>query len=262
MVEARAFLALPPPMPRACRDLRVPASRNTAAAARSLFRAGRSIAGTPAAAYLAGRGLTAIASPWLRYHPSCYVRISDEASRQTWPALLAAITDVHGVVRGVDRTWLDPSGCGLAPIRAPRRSLGEQLGHGVRFGGFAAHLHVAGEGLETVLSVRSVLPRVPVVAGLSANHLAALELPSSVQRLYIARDGDAAGTHAAEWLRTRAEAAGIIEVRHLYPLHGDFNDDLRRLGAAWLAGHVGAQLDPADVRWLRADASGETARAA
>src|SRR3954468_12224078 len=124
IVEARAFLALPPPMPRACRDLRVPASRNSAEAARRLFRAGRPIAGTPAAAYLAHRGLTAIASPWLRYHPSCYVRISDEASRQTWPALLAAITDVHGVVRGVHRTWLDPSGRGRGPIRAPRRSLG------------------------------------------------------------------------------------------------------------------------------------------
>ena len=183
------------------RDLRVPASRNSAEAARRLFRAGRPIAGTPAAAYLAHRGLAAIASPWLRYHPSCYVRVSDEASRQTWPALLAAITDVHGVVRGVHRTWLDPSGCGLAPIRAPRRSLGEQLGHGVRFGGFAAHLLVAGEGLETVLSVRAVLPRVPMLAGLSADHLAALELPSGVQRLYIARDGDAAGTRAAERLR-------------------------------------------------------------
>ena len=83
-----------------------------------------------------------------------------------------------------------------------------------------------------------------------------------MQRLYIARDGDAAGTRAAERLRTRAEAAGILDVRDLYPMHGDFNDDLRRLGAAWLAGHVAVQLDPADVRWLRADASGETARAA
>jgi hypothetical protein len=258
--EARN-LALPPPMPRSHRDLRVAASRNSSEAARRLFRAGRPIAGTPAAAYLAHRGLTAIASPWLRYHPCCYVRASDEVQRQTWPALLAALTDVHGVVRGVHRTWLDPSRCGLAPIRAPRRSLGRQLGHGVRFGGFAAHLLVAGEGLETVLSLRAVLPRVPVMAGLSANHLAALALPGGVQRLYIARDGDAAGTRAAERLRAHAEAAGVLDVRDLYPMHGDFNDDLRRLGAAWLAGHVGAQLDPADVRWLHHE-SGETARAA
>src|SRR3954467_2677799 len=229
IVEARAFLALPPPMPRACWDLRVAVTRNSLEAARRLFRAGRPIAGTPAAAYLAHRGLAAIASPWLRYHPSCYVRVSDEASRQTWPALLAAITDVHGVVRGVHRTWLDPSGRGLAPIRAPRRSLGEQLGHGVRFGGFAAPLLVAGEGLETVLSVRAVLPRVPMLAGLSANHLAALELPRGVQRLHTAPAGAAPGPRAAERLRQGAEAAGTREVRPLYPMHGDFNDDLRRL---------------------------------
>src|SRR3954453_16090354 len=173
MVEARAFLALPPPMPRSHRDLRDAASRNSSEAARRLFRAGPPIAGTPAPASLAHRGLTAIASPWLRYHPCCYVRASDEAQRQTWPALLAALTDVHGVVRGVPRTWLDPSGRGLAPIRAPRRSLprrrglspiaaprrslGHQLGHGAWFGGFPAHLLVVGVGLETVLSVRAVL---------------------------------------------------------------------------------------------------------
>src|SRR5690349_10745049 len=72
MAEARAFLALPPP-PRSRRDLRGPTSRHSSEAARRLFRAGQPIAGTPAAAYLAGRGLPLMASPWLRYHPSCYV---------------------------------------------------------------------------------------------------------------------------------------------------------------------------------------------
>ena len=77
-----------------------------------------------------------------------------------------------------------------------------------------------------------------------------------------ADDTSASQGRAAERLRGRAEAVGIREVRDLYPMHGDFNDDLRRLGAAWLSGHVAVQLDPADVRWLRADTSGETARAA
>ena len=45
-------------------------------------------------------------------------------------------------------------------------------------------------------------------------------------------------------------------------LNGDFNDDLRGLGAAWLAGHVAVQLDPADVRWLRPLPIEERARAA
>ena len=36
-----------------------------------------------------------------------------------------------------------------------------------------------------------------MIAGLSANHLAALDLPPSLRRLYVARDNDAAGRRAA-----------------------------------------------------------------
>ncbi len=109
---------------------------------------------------------------------------------------------------------------------------------------------VAGEGLESVLSVRVALPRVPATAGLSANHLAILELPPGVKRLYIARDGDAEGTRAADTLRERAAKAGIPEVRDPYPFHDDFNTDLLRLGTAGLAGHIAVQLVPEDRRWL------------
>src|SRR3954468_7904897 len=47
IVEARAFLALPPPMPRACRDLRVPASRNSAEPRARCFGEGGRSAGSP-----------------------------------------------------------------------------------------------------------------------------------------------------------------------------------------------------------------------
>ena len=67
----------------------------------------------------------------------------------------------------------------------------------MRFSGLAAGVTVAGEGLESVLSVRVALAALPAVAGLSAHHLAVLELPPGVTRLYIARDGDAEGTRAA-----------------------------------------------------------------
>src|SRR3954465_15200844 len=56
IAEARAFLALPPPMPRVDRDLRVAASRNSSEAARRLFRAGRPIAGPHLAGYLVRGG--------------------------------------------------------------------------------------------------------------------------------------------------------------------------------------------------------------
>ena len=250
MDEARRFLCLPRPEPEEHQDRLALAPRHSAERARRLFRAGQPIAGTLAAAYLAHRGLIGVTSRVLRYHPACFYKASDNAPTESWPALLAAITDPRGTITGVHRTWLDRSGLGKAPVAEPRRSMGHQIGNGARFSGVAAGLMLAGEGLENVLSVRVTLPRVPAVAGLSAHHLAVLELPPGVKRLYIARDGDAEGTRAADTLRERADKAGIPEVCDLYPFHDDFNTDLLRLGPDGLAGHIAVQLAPEDGRWL------------
>src|SRR4051794_22001098 len=75
----------------------------------------------------------------------------------------------------------------------------------VRFG-VTNDVLAAGEGIETMLSLRCVLPTLPMAAALSANHLAALLLPSTLRRLYIAHDNDAAGEVAATALTERAEA--------------------------------------------------------
>jgi hypothetical protein len=242
--EARAFLSLRRVEP-------VPASRPTPAAAgspeaaRRLFRAGRPVIGTPAEAYLRARGITAsLAWPSLRYHPSVYYRAHEDAPREVWPALLAAVTDLRGRITGVHRTWLDPAHRSKAPLADPRRALGHLLGNGVRFG-VAVDVLAAGEGIETMLALKSVLPSLPMVAGLSANHLAALDLAPTLHRLYVARDNDAAGRVAAERLHARCATSGI-EVRDLVPALADFNVDLWRLGAAELFRHVAAQLAPAD----------------
>jgi hypothetical protein len=120
----------------------------------------------------------------------------------------------------------------------------------VRFPGFAdssADVLLAGEGIETVLSLKSVLPGMPMIAALSANHLAALDFAPALARLYIARDRDAAGRMAAERLHARGGAAGV-DVRDLVPVcWGDFNEDIRRLGPGILRAHLGDQLAPADV---------------
>ena len=123
--------------------------------------------------------------------------------------------------------------------------MGHLLGHGVRFG-VADDVMAAGEGIETMLSLRSVLPTLPMVAALSANYLAALLLPSTVRRLYVARDADPAGDAAMASLCHRAEAAGI-EVVSLLPCSDDFNEDLRRLGAERLRASVRRQLAPQDI---------------
>ena len=166
----------------------------------------RPIRGTLAETYLRRRGITYLGNlPALRFHPRCFYRADDGASRETWPALLAAVTDLNGAITGVHRTWLARDGTGKAPVATPRRAMGQLLGNGVRFGAARDALG-AGEGIETVLSLRCVLPRLPMVAALSANHLAALALPSGLRRLYIALDNDGAGRRAAEALSARAEA--------------------------------------------------------
>ena len=183
--------------------------------------------------------------PALRFHPACFYRAHDGAPREAWPALIAAVTDTAGAITGVHRTWLDRDAAGKAPIATPRRALGHLLGNAVRFG-MASDVMIAGEGIETMLSLRCVLPDMPMAAALSANHLTALILPPALRRLYIARDNDAAGRHAAMRLRDRARAAGI-EARILWPVTNDFNADLRRCGADALLARLRGQLAPEDA---------------
>jgi Toprim domain len=191
------------------------------------------------------------------------------ADLQNLPALLAAITDGAGIITGVQRTYLDATALsaggllddllGKARVPSPRRALGDILGHGVHFGfgrsltrplsphpGFDADVIAAGEGVETVLSLRMVLPGMPMIAALSASNLAALLFPANLRRLYIAQDDDTAGRHATAKLTARAEAAGI-EVIVLTPLLDDFNSDLRRFGHRALCDHLRPQLAAEDV---------------
>ena len=102
-----------------------------------------------------------------------------------------------------------------------------------------------------MLSLRCALPAMPMAAALSANHLAALLLPPTLRRLYIARDADAAGDTALAALTERAEAAGI-EALALSPRRGDFNEDLRAFGPGALRAALRIQLAPQDAaRFMR-----------
>ena len=239
MDEARSFLALPR-LPTEPRPQPSYARRSTPEAARRLFRTGRPILGTPAEAYLRARSITAVDSPMLRFHRCVHYRDHDQAPLRRLPAMLGAITDLDGRIVGVNRTWLDVERLALADLDAPRKVLGVLLGHGIRFGRVTDRL-LAGEGIETVLSLKSVLPELPMVSALTANHLAALVLPSGLARLVIARDNGAAGVRAAARLRDRAEAQGVV-VHDLVPCLDDFNDDLRCLGATQLRRRVRHQL--------------------
>ncbi len=164
--------------------------------------------------------------------------------------MIAAVTDLDGKITGAHRTWLDPSGRDKAPIETPRRAMGSLIGHGVRFG-VAGDILAAGEGIETVLSLRSVMPAMPMMAALSSAHLAAILFPASLHRLYILRDNDAAGDNASAILVERAMAAGVEPII-LSPIFDDFNDDLRRLGVDQLRAAIRSQIAPEDVaRFMR-----------
>ena len=139
---------------------------------------------------------------------------------------------------------LAPSGSGKAPVATPRRVMGHLLGNAVHFG-VANDVLAAGEGIETMLSLKCVLPKLPMVAALSANHLAALLWPTTLRRLYVARDADAAGEAAMTTLVARSEAAGI-EAIALSPRLGDFNEDLRMFGRDALREALRPQIAPDD----------------
>jgi len=185
----------------------------------------------------------------LRFHPRCYYRGDEadpaDAARDAWPALIAAATDASGTITGVHRTWLEPAGTAKATVSTPRRSMGLINGQGVRIGK-ASSIVAVGEGLETMLSLRVVLPNLPIVAAGSANHLDALLLTEGLQRLYVAEDDDPAGRRATASVMTTAEAVGI-EAMRLTPALGDFNDDLLQLGREALHTALRVQLAPEDV---------------
>lgn len=253
--EARRFLSLPrieatQPVIGKQADVR-PGSPE---AARRLIAMAQPIRRTLAETYLMHRGITPIRdSDALRYHPRCFFQPDDGARAQGRPAMIAVVTDLAGNITGAHRTWLAPDGTGKALVDRPRRAMGNLLGHGVRFG-TAREVLVAGEGIETMLSVGAALPGLPIVAALSAGHLAALLLPPTLRRLYIARDADAAGDKAFATLSARATAAGI-EVLALSPQRGDFNNDLQARGLDALRAALRPQLAPQDTE--RAGAAGK-----
>jgi hypothetical protein len=243
-------------------------------AARRLFMASVPIAGTLAETYLRRRGIAALDGlTALRFHRACLYRDEADAAcsdtaeasaliggalegRSSWrgPALIAAVTDADGWITGVQRTWLDAEALlsdrplddrlGKSDLPDARRSLGLIAGGVVRLPALIAGdagILLIGEGVETVLSLRAVLPSAPTAATLSAGQLAGFVWPVGLRRLLIAQDADPAGRAAASALAERAAAAGVEPIV-LCPRRGDFNDDLRLDGVDRLVAHLRAQL--------------------
>ena len=245
--EARRFLSLPRSEPDPeTRTRPASAPAGSPESARRLFAMSQPITGTVVETYLRTRGITALHGIGsLRFHPRCYYRPDRYAPTETWPAMIAAVTDLEGRITGAHRTWIDSSGHDKAPIDTPRRAMGHLLGNAVRFD-VVRDVAAAGEGIETMLSLRCVMPVMPMLAALSAAHLAAILFPATLHRLYVVRDNDAAGDAAMGGLLDRARAVGFDAIA-LSPRCDDFNADLRRFGIGAMRAAVRAQLAPEDV---------------
>lgn len=201
---------------------------DTIVLARKIWASSCSIIGTPAEAYLRARKITAdLHDAPLRFHPALLYREHPDSPPRKFPALVAAVTNHDGEIMGIHRTFLDPAHNAKACVSSPRRSLGAILGYGVRFGAIG-DFDIVGEGIETVLSLKSAFPDIPMIAGLSAAHLAAWKFPAGLRRLLIAADNDSAGRNAMRKLAERA-AAVRVEAGMIASQGKDFNDELRHI---------------------------------
>lgn len=216
--------------------------------ARTIWRAAQPFAGSPAAAYLAGRGIDLRALPYsfacLRYLPAHpYVKKIAKHRRELHrgPALIAAIQGRDGRFSAIHQTWIDPDQPGQkAAITDPETGaahpaklvLGSKKGGAVRLTGTACTARlVMGEGIETTASA--------LVAGavLGASYWAGVDLgnmsgkqtatnsglpdlsderafipPASVDHLIFLEDGD------SEAAATRAKlTAGLIRAKTRNP---------------------------------------------
>ncbi|AJP73435.1 DUF7146 domain-containing protein [Sphingomonas hengshuiensis] len=248
LAEARRFLSLPESSVSASMKVARDASACSPGAARRLMAMCKSIAGTQVETYLRGRGIAPLPGlDALHFHPRCWYRRSIDDRGDVpcaMPAMIAAVTDIAGNVTGAHRTWLTPDGSGKAPVAYPRRAMGHLLGNGVRFG-IAAPVMAAGEGIESTLSLYAAVPTLPAIAALSSAHLAALEFPPMLRRLYVARERDPAGRKAFAALASRARKCGVY-VRPLDSELGDLNADLGAFGLEAVRTRLLAQILPED----------------
>jgi hypothetical protein len=195
---------------------------------------------TLAETYLETRGIAHLVGCIdLGFHPSCPHPRSTLERPVRLPALVAAVRDVDGRFVGVHRTYLRRDGSAKADIEPAKASLGLVSGGAVRLASIEQVLEggelVVAEGIETTASAGLVL-ELPAWAAIVAGNLASgLVLPTSIRKVIVAVDRDAAGMDAADRAKFRFRREGR-EVRVATPNNDgeDFNDILlaRREGGA------------------------------
>ena len=197
--------------------------RDTTAAARRVWQATRSLAGTIAETYLRhvrGVGHVAVA-PALRFSAA----LSHPYAPGRFPCLVAGVQDVRGDFQSVQRIYLDREGAPRkADVEPVRACLGSVAGGAVRLAEPEHGRLLVGEGIESTAAA-AMLFDLPGWAALGTSGLRSIRLPEHVIDVVIAADRDAngAGQLAAADLAERLESEGRrVEIRA--PCTGDFAD--------------------------------------
>jgi hypothetical protein len=193
--------------------------------ASSLWREARRIDGTPAAIYLARRGV-AYEGEALRWHPCCPFGRGVRHG-----CMIALVTDIiTNEPRAIHRTAIDVNG-----RKIDRKAYGPIGGGAVKltYNAEVDRVLAIGEGIETTLSIRQLpdLSSMPLWSVLSANGISRFPALPGIETVWIAADNDVSGTgqHAARTAAERLFAAGV-EAIILSPTQAgtDLNDRMAR----------------------------------
>lgn len=250
--EAADWLAVPRPAEqrqRSAENGNAISSVDREERARKLFARCSPIAGTPAETYLRRRGITEF-GPALAYHPSLFYTDQEaQLEPRTWPGLVCAITTNGSLIIGVNRIYLTAEG-EKAPVENPKKVIGTIAPGAVRVGDITNRRLIVGEGVETILAVRTALPDYAVAATLTTRHLERFEPPDELLELWIARDAGEPGARAADALVARlAEQRPELRIGHLKPANGDFNDRLVQFGPMLLRQRILASMTRTRQSW-------------
>jgi hypothetical protein len=207
---------------------------------RIFYYESKPLPGTPAEAYLAGRGI------WLgemggdiralRYHPG----LMHPETQALHPCMVALVMGIDGEARGIHRTFLarrpDGSMGKLTGVNDAKLSLGRIKGGHIPLwrgssGKPMAHMPagewiVLTEGIEDALSVAYEMPNMRVWAGISLANMGGIELPAQCGGVWWHRHRDnETATAAAERAIGRLQNAGVA-VRDVYApgTAKDFNE--------------------------------------
>lgn len=217
-----------------------PAPSHRAAALRIWLAARASLRDTPAAAYLAARGIDLAElgrqPRSLRFHPDLWNR----ESNRSWPGLVAVVTNAAGETTAIHRTWLQQDRAGRwikARLENPKMSLGSLAGGTIRLWRGASGKPLAqapdgepvvlAEGIEDALSCALLCPELRVLSTVSLANMAGVELPPAVGTVTIAADDDGHNLGAARSLQRAINhfvAGGHVVRLARSPVGKDFND--------------------------------------